>query len=400
MFDEAPLCRQELLEKDPPNFSRLSSSPQRYVLLFYSEVSSDNDKLMNTIGLQTIGSGPTIKMLIKTKPLYSTIKGQAYHGDAINLLGELPSNSVDLAITSPPFALQRKKEYGNKDQNEYIDWLLSFTLEVRRVLKDSGSFVIDMGGAYQKNRPIRSLYNFRTLIRLCDEQDWRLAEEFYWFNPSKLPSPIEWVNKRKIRAKDSVNTVWWLAKTDFPKADISNVLAPYSDRMKKLLSDSEKYYKPKERPSGHKISTSFGRDNGGAIPSNLLSIANSESNSAYLRYCKELKVKSHPARFPSGLPEFFINFLTDRNDLVLDFFAGSNTTGAAAEGLDRNWIAFEERKDYLAGSVFRFLQKEKLETNLAKEIHRDLSGNTSMDIKAFQLKQLRLLEDKPGYRTS
>jgi hypothetical protein len=199
------------------------------------------------LDLQTGG----ILMISLPKPLYTTHYGAAYLGDALDLLKSLPDGSIDLVLTSPPFALLRQKEYGNVDQDEYVDWLLSFTIEVKRVLKETGSFVLDLGGAYRRERPVRSLYNYRILIRLCDEQGWNLAEEFFWFNPSKLPSPIEWVNKRKIRAKDAVNTIWWLAKTDFPKADVTQVLVPYSERMKLLLQNSEKYYSPKKRPSGH-----------------------------------------------------------------------------------------------------------------------------------------------------
>ena len=212
-----------------------------------------------------------------------------------------------------------------------MDWLLQFAEPVKRVLKPTGSFVLDLGGAYQSGRPVRSLYNFRVMLRLCDEHGFRLAEEFFWHNPAKLPSPIEWVNKRKIRAKDSVNTVWWFAKTDFPKADVRRVLAPYSERMKKLLEDAESFYRPKLRPSGHDISRRFANNNGGAIPSNLLQIPNTESNSPYLRHCATVGVRPHPARFPEKLPTFFIEFLTDPGDTVLDIFAGSNTTGSAAE---------------------------------------------------------------------
>ena len=296
--------------------------------------------------------------MFESKYLYCTRKGKAIIGDSLELMKELPDNSINLVITSPPFALSRPKEYGNKNQEEYIDWILKFTKEVKRVITLDGSFVIDLGGAYQKGIPIRSLYNYRLLIRMCDEQGWKLAEEFFWHNPSKLPSPIEWVNKRKIRAKDSVNTVWWLSKSDFPKSDVKKVLTEYSDRMKKLIEASSKYYTPKKRPSGHDISESFGNDNGGAIPSNLLQIPNTESNSQYLKYCKDLEIKGHPARFPSKLPEFFIKLLTDENDLVLDIFAGSNTTGWAAQQLNRKWLAFELNHQYLAASIFRFINKE------------------------------------------
>jgi DNA modification methylase len=291
-----------------------------------------------------------------SSPLYTTAKGSAYVGDALDLLRGIADESVDLVMTSPPFALQRKKEYGNEEQDDYVDWLLQFGQELKRVLKQTGSFVLDLGGAYLPGRPTRSLYNYRVLVRFCDEQSWNLAEEFFWHNPAKLPSPIEWVNKRKIRAKDAVNTLWWFSKSDFPKADVRRVLSPYSDRMKKLLEDGEKYYTPKLRPSGHDISDRFAQDNGGAIPSNLLSIPNTESNSPYLRYCKAVGVAGHPARFPGKLPEFFIKFLTDEGDTVLDIFAGSNTTGAAAEQLNRQWIAFERDQRYLAASAFRFIE--------------------------------------------
>lgn len=288
------------------------------------------------------------------EPIYTTNLGAAHVGESRELLAALDDDSVDLVMTSPPFALQRKKSYGNEEQDTYVDWLLSFCGEVRRVLKPTGSFVLDLGGAYEKGKPVRSLYNFRVLIRLCDEIGLFLAEDFYWFNPARLPSPIEWVNKRKVRAKDSVNTVWWLSKTENPKANVRNVLTPYSKRMLKLLEDPDKFYSPKKRPSGHDVSRSFASSAGGAIPSNLLEIPNTESNSRYLRLCKLAGVLAHPARFPEKLPAFFINFLTEPNDVVVDIFAGSNTTGAAAEAAERRWLGFDTDGEYLAASTFRF----------------------------------------------
>jgi len=288
--------------------------------------------------------------------LYRTNLGQMIVGRSEEYLSSLPDASVDLVMTSPPFALLRQKSYGNLNQIDYVEWLVSFGPQVHRVLKETGSFVIDLGGAYQRGKPVRSLHNFRVLLRLCDDHGFHLAEEFFWHNPAKLPSPIEWVNKRKIRAKDSVNTVWWLSKSENPKADVRNVLTPYSDRMKKLIEDPEKFYKPKGRPSGHDISSKFGRDNGGAICSNLLQYPNSESNSLHIRNCKAFGLEPHPARFPKALPKFFIDFLTDEGDTVVDIFAGSNTTGAAAEDANRHWIAIDCERDYAIGSAFRFME--------------------------------------------
>ncbi len=312
-------------------------------------------------------------MIDRVSPAYMTPLGAAYHCDALDLLPRLPDSSINLVVTSPPFALQREKEYGNQNQDDYVGWLEKFAVIVRDKLRDDGSFVLDLGGAYRKGVPARSLYNFRVLIRLCDEVGFHLAEDFYWFNPSKLPSPIEWVNKRKMRAKDSVNTVWWFSKTEWPKADVTKVLTDYSERMKRLLKDPEGFYTPKSRPSGHDIGRSFGKDNGGSIPSNLLQIPNTESNGAYLGSCKKVGIKPHPSRFPAKLPEFFIRFLTEPGDVVLDIFAGSNTTGKVADIEGRRWIAFEERLEYLASSSFRFLPKEG-----SAEIMRDVHSKISM----------------------
>jgi DNA modification methylase len=312
---------------------------------------------------------------------YRTPNGEAWCGDSLDLLKTLPDNSVNLVFTSPPFALQRKKEYGNRDQHEYVEWLAEFAALVRQKLRDDGSFVLDVGGAYQKGVPSRSLYNFRVPIKFCDDLGFFLAEDFYWFNPAKLPSPIEWVNKRKIRAKDAVNNIWWFSKTEWPKADVSKVLAPYSDRMKKLIEDPGAFYSPKDRPSGHAIGEGFGKDNGGAIPSNLLQIPNTDSNGGYLRGCKTVGAKGHPARFPAKLPEFFIKFLTDPGDLVVDIFAGSNTTGRAAEDLGRRWLGYELNAEYLAASAFRFLDRNAPAKRLS-QVYTALACGETVDLRS------------------
>ena len=288
--------------------------------------------------------------LTGTRPFYSTPFGAAFHTDAIELLRKLPSDSVDLVMTSPPFALTRKKEYGNEPAARYVEWFLPFAREIKRVLKDTGSFVLDIGGAWLPGVPVRSLYHFQVALTLVEE-GFRLAQDFYWHNPARLPSPAEWVTVRRVRVKDAVNMVWWFSKTDDPKADNRRVLQPYSESMKSLLRNG---YKAKMRPSGHDISENFAKDNGGAIPSNLITIANTESNTPYLKACKARGIKPHPARYPEALVRFFLNFLTDEGDLVLDPFSGSNVTGAASERLGRRWLATETNIDYLTGSLARF----------------------------------------------
>ena len=285
------------------------------------------------------------------KTWLQTRLGCIYHDDSLNVMGRCADSSVDMVLTSPPFGLTRQKDYGNKQEDEYLEWFRSFAVQFHRILKKDGSLVIDLGGAWKPGVPVRSLYHFKLLIMLCEEYGFHLAQEFYWWNPSKLPAPAEWVNVRRVRVKDAVNTVWWLAKSPWPRASNRRVLQPYSESMKTLLSGG---YKAKRRPSGHDISKNFARNNGASIPPNLIAVANTESNSTYLRYCAQNDISPHPARFPGTLPEYFIRMATDPGDLVLDPFAGSCVTGEVAERLQRKWVCVEVEEDYLRGAKGRF----------------------------------------------
>jgi site-specific DNA-methyltransferase (cytosine-N4-specific) len=172
-----------------------------------------------------------------------------------------------------------------------------------------------------------------------------------------MPAPAEWVNVRRIRVKDSAEYIFWPGKTATPKANNSNVLQTYSKDMLRLIKRGIAVTK---RPSGHNIKKSFAEDKGGSIPANLIQCGNNESNSAFLNNLKAAGRKIHPARFPAELPRFFINFCTDAGDLVIDPFAGSNTTGAVAEELRRRWISIESNADYCEDSKFRFFAEEEI----------------------------------------
>ena len=288
---------------------------------------------------------------MKTRPVYKTEFGEAYCADSLSILKEMPSNTVDLVLTSPPYALHFKKEYGNVDQKTYIKWFLPFAVEIKRVLKEEGSFVLNIGGSWTPGAPNRSLYHFRLLLALCDEIGFNLCQEFFWYNPAKMPAPAEWVNVRRIRVKDSVEYIFWLSTSNFPKADNGKILQPYSKDMERLI---RRGIIQTRRPSGHNITEKFSQDRGGSIPGNLIQCGNNESNSEYIKLSKELGKKIHPARFPSELPRVFIKFLTDPGDLIVDPFAGSNTTGAVAEELERRWISIEKDRVYAEDSFLRF----------------------------------------------
>jgi len=292
------------------------------------------------------------------EPYYRTALGSAYLGDALELIRYIPDESVSLIATSPPYGLRYKKEYGNADPEVYNHWFMPFADEFYRVLKPDGSFVLNIGGCWELGKPVRSLYHFELLLNLCKK--FCLAQEFVWCKPAAMPSPAQWVTVKRIRVKDAFEYVWWFSKTPYPKADNKKVLQEYTEAMKSLL---KRGYRRKLRPSGYRITDWFAKDNKGSIPPNFLVFGSQESNSYYIRMCNQHNIKIHPARFPLRLPKFFIEFLTDKEDLVLDPFAGSNVTGEAAEKNGRRWLAFELVKEYLDGSKFRFdLDQSRLNT--------------------------------------
>ena len=145
--------------------------------------------------------------------------------------------------------------------------------------------------------------------------------------------------------------LWWLSKSESPNADNRRVLRPYSKSMRRLLKDG---YKTARRPSQHDIGPHFQRDNGGAIPPNLLEVPNTRSADDYLHRCRAAGLPIHPARFPPAVPNFFIRFLTEQGQMVVDPFAGSNVTGQVAQALRRHWISVEINAEYVAGSQLRF----------------------------------------------
>ena len=172
---------------------------------------------------------------LKPQTYHRTRSGRMVLGDSLDVLAEMKPGSVDLIMTSPPFGLVRKKEYGNVAADEYINWFRPFAKAFHRVLTNRGSAVIDIGGAWNQGQPTRHLYHFKLLIMMCEEFGFHLAQDFYWWNPSKLPTPAEWVTVRRVRVKDAINTIWWLSKTPWPKASNRRVLQPYSSAMRELL---------------------------------------------------------------------------------------------------------------------------------------------------------------------
>jgi DNA modification methylase len=313
---------------------------------------------------------------MKPKPTYSTGLGRAYTGDSAALLRSFAQNgckrAVQLIFTSPPFVLNRKKRYGNLNGKEYIQWLCGFAPLFSDLLKPDGSIVVEIGNGWEPGTPTMSTLPLEALLAFKNAGNFHLCQEFVCFNPARLPSPAQWVNVERCRVKDAFTRVWWLSPSVRPKADNRKVLTEYSDSMKRLLKNGT--YNAGPRPSEFVIGKkSFLAAHSGAIPpnvlaapiehviadlaetpSNVFAFANTANNDAYQQYCREKKVAPHPARMPQKLVEFFIRFLTSPKDLVVDPFAGSNTTGAVAERLGRRWRSGEVNAEYVRASRSRF----------------------------------------------
>ncbi|WP_271079171.1 DNA-methyltransferase [Aurantiacibacter sp. MUD61] len=324
-----------------------------------------------------------------TAPVYKTELGAAYCADSLQLLQsktfEAFKGKVQLAFTSPPFPLNTKKSYGNLQGQEYIDWFAQFAPLLREMVTDDGSIVIEIGNAWMPGEPVMSTHVLEAFLSFLKKGDLHLCQEFIWYNPARLPSPIEWVNKERSRVKDAFTRIWWMSPVTRPKADNRKVLREYSPSMKRLIETGK--YNAGGRPSEHNIGAdSFKTDNQGAIPpnvggmdavpsldrlitpngfaeyleqnTNLLKAANTLSSDDYRKFCLARGAQIHPARMPSSLVEFFVRFLTDEGDLVLDPFAGSNTTGSVAQSLERKWLSIEADWAYTTHSIGRFSPSE------------------------------------------
>lgn len=315
------------------------------------------------------------------KTLYKTNYGKYVIGDTEKVLkgslGDKLKGKVNLIVTSPPFPLNKKKKYGNRLGQDYKDWLVRMAKLFSDVLTDDGSIIIELGNSWEPNRPIQSTLGLEALLEFVNAEgaNLRLCQQFVCYNPSRLPSPAQWVTVNRIRTIDSFTHVWWLSKSDYPKADNRKVLRPYSKSMQNLLKRQS--YNSGVRPSEHKISkNSFLLNHNGSImhnvlelekidedrdlrlPHNMFSMSNTNSNDFFLNKCREVGIRPHPARMQPGLVSFFTDFLTDEGDIILDPFAGSNTSGYVAEKLKRNWVGIEIDEDYGKQSILRFKDPE------------------------------------------
>jgi len=258
----------------------------------------------------------------------NTYLDQIINGDCHEILPKLPEDSIDLIVTSPPYADARKKVYGGVHPDKYAQWLLDITIELKRVIKPSGSFILNIKERVVKGE--RHTYVLETILGM-KKQGWRWVEEYCWHKKNCYPG--KWRN----RFRDAWERCLHFTKSRDFKMNQEAVMVPtgnWKEKRLRKLSDTDKIRFESRSKSGFgkNISNWLGREL--AYPTNVLHMATVCSN------------KNHPAGFPEALPEWFIRLFTDPGDIVLDPFLGSGTTALAAKKNNRRYIGIEILKEY------------------------------------------------------
>ena len=255
-------------------------------------------------------------------------KTTIYQGDCLQKLKLLEDNSVDLIVTSPPYADQRKNTYGGISTNKYVDWFLPISAELLRVLKPTGTFILNIKEKVQNGE--RSTYVLELILEMR-KQGWLWTEEFIWHKKNCYPG--KWPN----RFRDAWERLLQFNKNKKFNMYQESVMVPTGDWAKsrlKKLSETDQIRDNSKVGSGFGKNISNWIDREMAYPTNVLHLATECNN------------KNHSAAFPSSLPEWFIKLFTQEGDVVLDPFIGSGTTNIVAQRMGRDSIGIEIQEQY------------------------------------------------------
>jgi len=267
---------------------------------------------------------------VHNSPVLKSVETKLYCGDCLNALKLFPDDTFDLIVTSPPYADQRKDTYGGIHPNKYVDWFLERSVEFLRVLKPTGSFVLNIKERVHNGE--RHIYVLELILALR-KQGWLWTEEYIWHKRNCHPG--KWPN----RFRDAWERCLHFTKQSHFKMFQDNVKVPMGDwakaRLKNLgKNDVIRFDSQVGSGFGKNIANWVGRDM--ALPDNVLHFATECSN------------KKHSATFPKPLPEWFIKLFTEPGDWVLDPFTGSGTTNVVASSLGRNSVGIDVLSEYIS----------------------------------------------------
>jgi DNA modification methylase len=257
---------------------------------------------------------------------------------------------VQLLMTSPPYPLHRKREYGNVPPNKWVYWMLAHIERFLPLITKDGSMMLNIGRTWEEGMPAQSLHIERLLVALEDRLGVHLLEELSWHNPTKLP-PLQWVGKQRMRVTPSVEPILWLSHNPYAYGNNLAVLRPYSKKgLREILNPRER----SKRPCGEKFDPTSFVDRGGSIPPSLLQATpTGKDDAAYRRAMRAAGMEPHPATLPTAVARFGILLATRKGDTVLDPFSGSGTVPIEAMRLGRRGIGFERSRLYNEGAIIR-----------------------------------------------
>lgn len=268
------------------------------------------------------------------------------NGECLKKMQQLQDNSIDFIMTSPPYADQ-VKDYGTSTQkikpSEYDKWFLPRAREMHRILKSTGSLVLNINDKVENN--FQSIFVYKLVVMMVEKVGFHLVRDYIWYNPATPPNVFSRGNLG--RTKKSHEYCFWFSKSNKWTFNMDAIRKPYGRRMKQLFqAGPQGSRKENTRPSRHNFNLNHKwKNNGGADPGSVITISNTSSNDTFHRLCKQFGVQ-HPARFPMKLVEFFIKAGTNKGDIVLDPFGGSGTTAIVAKKLGRNFKYIEINPNY------------------------------------------------------
>ncbi len=266
-------------------------------------------------------------------------------GDCAEVLKTIGDSTIDLIVTSPPYADQR--DYGSTDTrieaDGYVEWFRPKAEQIHRVLKDTGSFILNINDKVVNG--YQHLFVFKLVIMLCDEIGFHLVRDYIWHNPATPPNVYS--TGKYGRTKKSHEYCFWFSKGDSWTFNMDSIRTPYKKGMEKYLNGEGKGVRSENtRPSTHSFDCEkVWTNHGGADPGSVISISNTSSTDRFMQLCKDKGI-AHPARFPEKLVEFFIMAGSNEGDVVLDPFSGSGTTAVVADKLNRQWIGIDANETY------------------------------------------------------
>lgn len=252
-----------------------------------------------------------------------------YKGESLELLGQLEDNSIDLVITSPPYAdLKKYIDFSGIPADDYVDWFIPYCKEIERVIKPSGSFILNINDKVDNG--FRHPYVFDLISRLHKETNLKMFERLFWNKLKGLPN--------RYRFGDRVEFLFWFAKEKGFYFNIDEMRTPYSEKsIQRMKNPLKKRFARDEDNQKSKDYKDWQPNPKGALPTTLVSISSEAKRIA----------DNHVAVYPLELVNYFIKGATKPGDLVLDPFMGTGTTGLSATNLGRNYIGFEMQQDYI-----------------------------------------------------